>query len=294
MGRPNVISSLADAEAAIAPPPPVLVIRARRPLGLPDLRELWRYRDLLWLFTLRDIKVRYKQAALGAAWAIIQPLVAMVVLNAFFGKLLGVADRMDAGVPYPVFLFAGLLPWTFFAASVTASTNSLVANAGILRKVYFPRLLVPVAAVGAPLVDYAIGFVVLLGMMLYFGVPLGAALLLLPLLVLSTILAVLGVGLALASLTVSYRDFRHVVPFLVQVWFFVTPVIYPPTIVPAGYRPLLLLNPMGGVIEGFRSAVLGQPLDVPAWAVSVVISAALVLAGLIYFQHVEKRFADVV
>lgn len=289
------MSSPADAEAVIAPHrASVLVIRAERRIGLPDLGELWRYRDLLWLFTLRDIKVRYKQAALGAAWAVIQPVVAMVVLNAFFGKLLGVAERMDAGTPYPVFLFAGLLPWTFFAASVTASTNSLVANAGILRKVYFPRLLVPVAAVGAPLVDYAIGFVVLLGMMLHFGVPLSAALLLLPLLVLSTILAVLGVGLAMASLTVSYRDFRHVVPFLVQVWFFVTPVIYPPTIVPAQYRPLLLLNPMGGVIEGFRSAVLGQPLDVPAWLVSVAVSGTLVLVGLIYFQHVEKRFADVV
>ncbi len=287
-----------NASAAIAssrsPDPPTLHIRVRQAAGLPDLRELWRYRDLLWLFTLRDVKVRYKQAALGAAWAVIQPVVAMVVLNAFFGKLLGVAGRMDAGVPYPVFLFAGLLPWTFFAASVTASTNSLVANAGILRKVYFPKLLVPVASVGAPLVDYVIGLAVLLGMMVFYSVPFTTALLLLPLLVLSTILAVLGVGLAMASLTVSYRDFRHVVPFLVQVWFFVTPVIYPPTIVPAQYRPLLLLNPMGGVIEGFRSAVLGQPLDVPAWAVSVAVSGTLVLVGLIYFQHVEKRFADVV
>ena len=269
-----------------------------------ELAKLWRYRDLLWFLGLRDIQVRYKQTALGAAWAVIQPLVTMVVLNVLFGKLMGLGAKTGA-TPYPVFLYAGLLPWTFFASTVTASSNSLVMNANMLRKVYFPRLIVPLASVGAPLVDYAVSFVVLLCMIAGYGALSGFgdtiyhvgvtwSMVLVPLLVGTTIVAALGVSLILASLSVRYRDFRYVVPFLVQIWFFLTPVIYPVSIVPADYQWLLALNPMSGTLEAFRGAVLGTTIDYAAWGISAAVAAGLLIVGLVQFARMERTFADIV
>lgn len=270
----------------------VTVIAPRRGWQRLAVGELWRYRDLLWFLTLRDVKVRYKQTALGAAWAVIQPLAMMVVASVFFGRLLGVTHRI--AVPYPIFFFAGMLAWTFFAGAVNASAMSLVTSAQMLRKIYFPRLIVPVASVGAPLVDLAVSSGVLVAMMIWYGVPVTAQLLVLPLLGVSIIIAALGVGLTLAALNVVYRDFRYVVPFLVQLWFFMTPVIYPVTIVPQRWQWLLSLNPMGGTIEAFRAAILGTEIDYAAWAISACVSALLLVLGLLYFLRTERRFADVV
>ena len=258
-----------------------------------NLSELWSYRELFGFLTLRDVKVRYKQTVLGALWAVIQPFVLMVVLSAFFGRVIDLEDK-TGGMPYPIFLYAGLLPWTFFAAAVTASTNSIVSNAHMLRKIYFPRLVIPVASVGAPLLDYAVAFMVLLGLMAWYGVAPTATILLLPLLVLVTIIAAMGVGIALSGLTVSYRDFRYVVPFMLNVWFFLTPVIWPVQIVSKQYRWLLRLNPMGGTIEAFRASVLGQPLDWAALGLSVTSALLILLIGLTYFTQAERRFADVI
>jgi lipopolysaccharide transport system permease protein len=271
-----------------------LRIEPRRSWRLSDLAELWRYRDLLRFLALRDVRVRYKQTALGATWAILQPLVTMVVLHLFFGQVLGVAKRVG-DVPYPIFLYAGLLPWQFFATAVSQSSNSLVGNAGMLRKVYFPRLVAPLAALGVPLVDYLAAAVVLAGLMFAFGVSFGWQLLLLPVVLLSAMIAALGVGLVLAALTVSYRDFRHVVPFLVQTWFFVTPVIYPSRFAENPIlQSLLQLNPMAGTIEAARAAVLGTPIDYVGWLISVEVAAVTLIIGLTYFNRVERRFADVV
>jgi len=279
----------------LAPPVRRTVLRPRHGWQALDVARLLRYRDLLWFLALRDVQVRYKQTVLGILWAIIQPVVTMVVLSAFFGTLIGsTVTGGTARVPYPIFLYAGLLPWTFFASAVTASSQSLLSNSNLIRKVYFPRLIVPIAAVGAPLVDYAVAFVVLLGMMVWFGVAPTWRLLLLPALVATTVTAALGVGILLAALTTAYRDFRFVVTFLIQIWFFVTPVIYPPSIVPARLRPLLALNPMSGTIEAFRAAVLGTEIPVASWATAAAAAMACLFLGLAYFQRTERRIADVI
>ncbi|MEM7682284.1 MAG: ABC transporter permease [Planctomycetota bacterium] len=258
-----------------------------------DLRPLWQRRDLLRLLALRDIRVRYKQAALGAGWAILQPVITMVVLHLFFGRLLDLEDRVG-GAPYPVFLFAGLLPWTLFASSIIASSNALVANSGILKKAAFPRMLIPVSAMGAPLLDFAIASVVLVGMMVVFQTPLTWQLLLLPAIGATVLLAVFGVGLILSAATAAYRDVRHIAPFLVQVGLFLTPVIYPISIVPERFHTLLMLNPMHGAVLAFRGAILGTPIDYTAWACSVGIGLAAAVVGLWQFHRVERRFADVI
>jgi lipopolysaccharide transport system permease protein len=274
--------------------PGKLRIEPRKGWRLKELAEVWQYRDLLWYLALRDVRVRYKQTALGASWAILQPLITMVVLNLFFGQVLGVAKRVG-DVPYPVFLYAGLLPWQFFATAVNLSSSSLVSNAGLLRKVYFPRLVAPLAALGVPLVDYLAAAGVLGALMLFFGVSFQWQLLLLPLALASTVVAALGVGLLLSALTVSYRDFRHVVPFLVQTWFFVTPVIYPSRLAEHPLlQSLLQLNPMGGTIEAARAAVLGTPIDYVGWLISLEVATVMLIAGLAYFNRVERRFADIV
>lgn len=269
------------------------VIRPSHGLAALNPGELWRRRELAWVLALRDLRVRYKQTFLGVAWAVIQPLATMVVLHIFFGKVMGMADRVG-GVPYPVFLYAGLLPWTLFANAVTASSNSLVGNAHILSKVYFPRLLLPLSATLVPAIDYAIAFVVLAGLMLWFQVPVTIGLVLVPLLVLSTVIAVLGVGILLASLTVCYRDFRYVVPFMLQLWLFMTPVIYDLSFVPERYQWLMNLNPMAGTIDAFRAVVLNQPVNYAAWLVSTTVAVAILLVGLTFFAKLERRFADVV
>lgn len=272
---------------------PLTVIRRSRGLSRLGLGALWAHRDLLVIFALRDIKVRYKQAALGVAWAVIQPVGMALIFFVFFGKLMGMEEKV-APTPYLVFTLAGVLPWALFESAVTASSGSVVANAGIIRKVYFPRLIVPLAATGAPLIDYAIGFGVLLIAMALIGVPLTGSAALVPLMLLSLMLGVLGVGVLMSAITVAYRDFRHVLPFLLKVLMFLTPVFYPATIVPEAYRWLLALNPVGGTISALRSAMVGTPIDTSAWLVSTLISAAALLAGLIYFQCVERRFADIV
>jgi lipopolysaccharide transport system permease protein len=230
------------------------------------VRELWEYRELLYFLTWRDIKVRYKQTVLGAAWAVIQPLFMMLVFSLFFGKLAGLPSD---GIPYPVFAFCGLLPWQLFANSLTQASNSLVGSQNLITKVYFPRLVVPISAVLGGLVDFAIAFVLLLGMMFYYGIVPGWQIVVLPGLVLLVVLASLGVGLWLSALNVQYRDVRYTISFLVQFWLFATPVAYPSSIVPEKWRVLYALNPMVGVVDGFRWALLG----------SDTLSAPMVLAS---------------
>ncbi len=273
------------------------VIQAQRG-PVVDLPELLRYRDLLWLLGLRDIQVRYKQTALGAGWAILQPLAMMIVFTFVFGRYMNVASKVD--VPYPIFAYAGLLPWTFFAAAAAASSNSVIANAAMLRKIYFPRLILPLAAVGAPLLDYLVASFVLGGLMAYFHVMITWRLLLLPALVVSTLLAAVGVGLFLSALTASYRDLRHVIPFLLQVWMFITPVIYPLPVARHYVGPVdvthmvMNLNPMSGTISAFRAAVLGTPIDYAAWCVSLGVSLLVLAVGLSLFARSERRLADIV
>jgi lipopolysaccharide transport system permease protein len=256
-----------------------------------NVKELWAYRELLWVLTTRDIKVRYKQTVLGFAWAIIQPVMMMVVFSIFFGRLAGMPSD---GYPYPVFVYAGLLPWTFFANAISSSGNSLVGSAQLVSKVYFPRLIIPLASVGGGLVDFAISTSVLLLLMVWYGVAWGAELLVAPLLVAGVILVALAVGIFLSALTVAYRDFRYVVPFLVQLWMFATPVVYPASLVPENWRWLLFLNPMAGIIEGFRAAFLGQGLDVSAFLTSFGIAVILFFIGVAYFEKVERGFADII
>jgi len=262
-------------------------------MGALDPVELWRRRDLAWVLAMRDLRVRYKQTFLGVAWAVIQPLATMVVLHIFFGKVLGMAQRVG-DVPYPVFLYAGLLPWTLFSNAVTASSNSLVGNAHIMSKVYFPRLLLPLSATLVPVIDYLIAFIVLAGLMLWFQVPVTLGVVLIPLLIVSTMIAILGVGVLLASLTVTYRDFRYVVPFMLQLWLFMTPVIYDLSFVPERFQWLMNLNPMAGTIDAFRAVILDQPVNYAAWGVSTIVGAVTLVFGLVWFAKLERKFADVV
>jgi lipopolysaccharide transport system permease protein len=268
-----------------------IVLEPRRGLGALRLRELWEYRELLYFFVWRDVKVRYKQTQLGVAWAIIPPILTMLVFSLFFGTL---AKIPSDGLPYPIFNFAGLLPWQLFALALTGSANSLVTNANLIRKVFFPRLVVPLANVLAGLVDFAIAFVVLIGMMVYFQIAPTPAVLLLPLFILLALITALGVGLWLSALNVQYRDVRHAVPFLTQFWLFATPIVYPSTLLAEPWRTLYGLNPMAGVVEGFRWALLGTTPPGPMIAVSAVVSIVVLVSGLLYFQLTERTFADVV
>ena len=256
-------------------------------------RELWLYRELLYFLTWRDVKIRYKQTILGAAWAILQPFMTMVVFALFFGRLAGLGHK-TGGIPYPIYVYAGLLPWTFFATAIGSSGNSLVGSASLITKVYFPRLVIPLAAVGAGLVDLAVSFTALLALMIYYRTPLSWQLLWVPLFLAGTVLVATGIGSLLSALTVSFRDFQYVVPFMIQLWLFMTPIIYPPSLVPEKWRWLLFLNPMAGLIEGFRAAFLARPLDWPPIGISLLVSIVLFLAGAAYFQQVENRFADII
>ena len=269
----------------------VTVIEPQRGWRALDLKELWAYRELLWVLTARDVKVRYKQTVLGFAWAIIQPVMLMIVFSIFFGRL---AQMPSDGIPYPIFVYAALLPWTFFANAISTSGNSLVGSAQLVSKVYFPRLIIPLSSVGAGLVDFAISAGVLLLLMAWYGVGWSLNLLAAPLLVAGVVFIALGVGTFLSALTVAYRDFRYVIPFMVQFWMFATPVVYPASLVPEAWRWLLYLNPMAGLIEGFRSAFLGRPFDIPALAISLGVALVLFLVGVAYFEKVERRFADII
>jgi lipopolysaccharide transport system permease protein len=257
-----------------------------------DLRELWAYRELLAFQALRDIKVRYQQTALGAAWAVLQPVTQMVIFSVFFGKLLGVGSD---GVPYPVFAYCALLPWQLFAFALTQSSNSLVDNAHLITKVYFPRLVVPLASVIAGLVDFCIAFVVLLGLMFWYGITPTWAVVTLPLFVTLAVMVALAAGLWLSAMNVQYRDVRYTLPFIAQIMFFLTPIVYPSSRIPEQYRWIVGLNPMAGVVEGFRWALLGNvPPPGSMLAVSVGMTFLLLLGGLYYFRRMERGFADVV
>jgi len=272
--------------------PGLTIIRPSRGWRALDLRELWEYRELLYFLVWRDIKVRYKQTALGASWAVIQPFFTMVVFSLFFGRLAGVPSD---DLPYPVFSFAALVPWTFFATGLTMSANSLVQSQELLKKVYFPRLTIPLAPVLGGVVDFAIAFVVLLGMMWYYGIVPGlAALFILPLLLLALVTS-LGVGLWLSALNVQYRDVRYAVPFLVQIWLFATPIAYPSSLLDEPWRTVYAVNPMVGVVEGFRWALLGaDTAPGPMIVVSTMAALGILVGGALYFRRMERTFADVV
>jgi lipopolysaccharide transport system permease protein len=243
----------------------------------------------LWFLALRDVQVIYKQTLLGVLWAIIRPTLSMVVFTLLMGKVLGIERMSD-----PVFVFAGLVPWTLFASYVTGSTNSLVNNAALVTKVYFPRLLMPLSAIGVPLVDFAMSMTVLAVMMVVLGSTFSTGLWLLGPLVVSTIVAALGVGIGLSAVTVYFRDVRHAIPFLIQTMFFVTPVMYPKSIIPQAYHWVYLVNPIAGPIEAFRAVITGTPVDLMAWGCSTAVATALFLIGVYVFSRAERKFADVV
>ena len=257
-----------------------------------NLRDLWEYRELLYFLVWRDVKVRYKQTALGAAWAILQPFLTMIVFSIFFGRLAGVPSD---GIPYPIFTYTALLPWQLFSHALIESSNSLVTNERLLTKVYFPRLVIPISAVLGGLVDFGIAFVLLIVMMFFFGIVPTVAILTLPFFILLALALALAVGLWLSALNVQYRDVRYVIPFLNQFWLFATPIAYSSGLVPEVWRAWYGLNPMAGVVEGFRWALLGKTGGTASlFIVSIVIVGALLVSGLAYFRRMEKTFADVV
>ena len=273
------------------PDEPFVVIEANKTWATNQFKDLWAFRELLYFLTWRDVKVRYKQTELGIAWAIIQPLFTMLIFTLFFGRLAGVPSD---NVPYPVFAYAGLLAWTFFSNAITNSGNSLVGSANLITKVYFPRMIIPGAAVAAGLVDFAIAFAILVLLMFYYGIMVTWNVLMFPVMVLLTTLLALGTGMWLSALNVKYRDVRFALPFLVQLWMFLSPVIYPASFLPEKYRWLLWFNPMTGIIEGYRSALFGRRFDWIALGCSAVITLILLIYSSYYFRRMEKNFADVV
>jgi lipopolysaccharide transport system permease protein len=276
---------------ALSAAPAITLIEPRAGWRGVECGELWHYRELLYFLVWRDIKVRYKQTVVGAAWAVLQPVCTMVIFSVFFG---GFARIPSDGVAYPVFVYAGLLPWLFFANAVSQASGSMVSQTHLLTKVYFPRLFLPAASIGVGLIDFALSFAVYAGLMFWYAHVPGPAILLIPFLVCLTATTAFGTGVLLAGLTVAYRDFRIVVPFLVQVWFFLSPVVYPLTIVPQSWRWIMTLNPMTGIIGAFRAALLGQPADWPALATAVVVSCGAVVLGVLHFRRTERLFADIV
>jgi len=271
---------------------PLTVIEPSKGWVSLKLDELWEYRELLYFLTWRDIKVRYKQTVLGATWAIIQPFFTMVVFSLFFGQL---AKIPSDGVPYPIFSYTALVPWTFFAAGLAQSSNSLVGSANLIKKVYFPRLTIPIATVLSGVVDFFLAFIVLFGMMLFYGIVPTINVIWLPLFVLLALVTSLGVGLWLSAMNVQFRDVRYTIPFLTQFWLFATPIAYPSSLLDEPWRTLYGLNPMVGVVEGFRWALLGtDTAPGPIIIVSALAALALLVSGAFYFRRLEKTFADVV
>lgn len=257
-----------------------------------QLQELWAYRELLYFLIWRDVKVRYKQTALGAAWAIIQPIFTMIVFSIFFGRL---GKIPSDGIPYPLFTLAALVPWTFFSQGLSQASNSLVGSSNLIKKVYFPRLSIPIASVSSGLIDLSIAFLVLLGMMTYYGVFPTVHVVWLPLLLILTLVTSLGVSLWLSALNVKFRDVRHVLPFLTQLWLFATPIAYPSSLLSEPWRTLYSLNPMVGVIEGFRWALLGaDTAPGPMVIVSALAALAILVSGTFYFRRLERTFADLI
>jgi lipopolysaccharide transport system permease protein len=271
----------------------VTVIEPKRGWQLVNLRELWRYRELLFFLTWRDIKVRYKQTVLGATWAVIQPFATMVAFSLFLGRLV---PANSSSVPYPLFVFAGLIAWGFFAYGINSASSSIIGNQNLVTKAYFPRLIIPISAVGTGFIDFVIAFVMLLLLMAFYGFMPGLGILFVPVIILLFIIAILGAGILLAALTVAYRDFRNAVPFMIQLWMFSTPTIYLPTGGAIGRHTqlVLALNPAQGLILNFRAAVLGGPIDGLSLAISGIVGMVLLIVGGLYFRHVERSFADVI
>jgi lipopolysaccharide transport system permease protein len=284
IGRPREVSYEADV--------PVFRIEPSKGWVSLKLRELWQYRELIYFQVWRDIKVRYKQTVLGAAWAIIQPFFTMVVFSLFFGKL---AKVPSDGIPYPIFSFAALVPWTFFANGMSKASNSLVSSSNLIKKVYFPRLSIPLAAVLSGVVDFALSFVVLVGMMKYYHLAPTGNVIWLPLLLALSFTTALGVALWLSAMNVQFRDVQYIIPFLTQFWMFTTPIAYPSSLLSEPWRTFYAINPMVGVVEGFRWALLGtDTAPGPVMIVSSAVSLVLLLSGALYFRRMEKTFADVI
>ncbi len=272
--------------------PPLITIVPSSGWVRLNLRELWTYRELLFFLIWRDLKVRYKQTALGVAWAILQPFLTMVVFSVFFGKLAGIPSD---GIPYPIFVYAGLLPWQIFSHALTESSNSLVLNQQLITKVYFPRLTIPFSAVLAGLADFVFAFILFLGMLMYYGIVPTLAVITFPLFLLLAIATALAIGLWLSALNVQYRDVRYIIPFLTQFWLFVTPIAYSTNLVPETWRIIYGLNPMVGVVNGFRWALLGyNTTQSSLFIVSILVVAILLIGGLAYFHRMEKTFADII
>jgi homopolymeric O-antigen transport system permease protein len=273
------------------PPIPTTVVQPRRPFWHLELGHLWEYHELLFFLVWRDVKVRYKQTALGVAWAILQPLLATLIFSIFFGRL---ARMPSDGIPYPVFAFVALVPWQYFANALTESSNSLVASQNLIKKVYFPRLIIPMASVIAGLVDFCFAFMILIGMMFHYGIRPSGSIFLFPVFLLLAVATALAAGLWLSALNVQFRDVKHTIPFLVQFWFFATPVVYPSSIVPEKWRMWYGLNPMAGVVGGFRYAILGKGHPGPMIWVSAAAVAVMLIGGMLYFRKMESTFADIV
>ncbi len=269
-----------------------IVIEPRSGWAALDLPELWRHRELAYYLAWRDIKVRYKQTVLGAAWAVLQPLMTMLMFSIFFGRLGRMSERTD--VPYPIFVYVALLPWQFFSFCVMQCSQSLISSANLISKVYFPRLLVPLATVGVGILDLAVASLLLVGLMIHYQYPPTRSFCLLPLLCFGLLIASVGVGTLLSALTVTYRDLRYVVPFMTQLWMLASPVAYSLEIIPLEWRLVYCLNPIAGLIGGFRSSLLGKPIQWDCLGVSMASSIVIFLLGAFYFRRVERRFADIV
>jgi lipopolysaccharide transport system permease protein len=273
-------------------PVAITIVEPRKAFWDLELGSLWEYRELLYFLVWRDIKVKYKQTALGVAWAVLQPILATLIFSIFFGRL---AHIPSDGVPYPVFVYVAMVPWQYFANALTESSNSLVASQNLIKKVYFPRLVIPLGSVLAGLVDFCFAFLVLIGMMFYYGIHPSTSIVLFPVFLLLAVCTALAVGLWMSALNVQYRDVKYTITFLTQFWMFATPVVYPASIVPAKWRMWYGLNPMAGVVNGFRYALLGKAASPgPMIWVSAAAVAVLLLGGLLYFRRMESTFADVV
>jgi lipopolysaccharide transport system permease protein len=269
----------------------VTLIEPPRGWRMLNWRELWAYRELLWVLIARDMKVRYKQTVLGTAWAVLRPLINMLIFSILFGR---VAKMPSEGYPYPIFVYAALLPWTFFAGAISTTGQSVVSSAHLVSKVYFPRLIISLSSIGANLIDLLVSCALLVPLMYWYEIRLTWNLLAGPLLIVGVLFTALGIGTLLSALTVAYRDFVHITPFLVQVWMYATPVVFPVGVVPTRWQWVLYLNPMTGVVEGFRSAVLGRPFDVSGLLASLAVGLVVLIVGVSYFDRVERQFADVI
>jgi lipopolysaccharide transport system permease protein len=278
----------------LATPPvkPIISVEPNRALLNLGLGEVWQHRELLYFLAWREIKVRYKQTLIGAAWVVFQPLLTILIFTIVFGNFVKVPSD---GLPYPIFAFAGLLPWTYFSEAITRSSGSLVGDSNLIRKVYFPRLIIPLASVATPVIDFVLSFAVFLGMMAWYGVTPTIGALFVPLFVVLAVVTALTVGLWLSALNVRYRDVRHTVPFLMQFWMYASPVVYPVSVVPEKWRLIFALNPMTGVIEGFRWGLLGKESpDFSVMIASALVVLILLFGGLVFFRQMERTFADVV